>query len=325
MRVLVTDAAGFLGFHVLQRLRADGHEALGAVGPDFHPQSEARLARLEAMGVPFRRADPAHLVTEHRPQCVVHLSMLPRNEQPDPQVAARQAGLDVSEFGGLLGASRAHGVEHVILGSGAGVYGAGEKLPFAVDTPLQRPLGMCAAAERAAELFAHGFSHAHGQPVTVLRFFSLYGPWGNQTQAPMRFARALLAREPVPLPERGELRRDFVYIDDAVECVSRAVERVPEGDGDLGTPPYAVHNVGTGNPSQLSRVLELVEARLGRAAQREEVALPRTSLNHTWADVRELQQAYGFRPSIPLAEGVGRTVDWMLSDEGAAWRPSPGQ
>ncbi len=322
MRVLVTDAAGFLGFHLLQRLRADGHEVVGAIGPDFHPQSAARLARLESLGFTVRRAELPALLAEHRPDTVVHLSLIPRNELPDPQLAARQAGLDLGEFGGLLGAGCAQGVKHVVLGSGAGVYGAGEKLPFAVDTPLHRPLGMCAATERAAELFAHAFAHAHGLPVTVLRFFSLYGPWGNDSQAPMRFARALLSREPVPLPDGGALRRDFVYVDDAVEVLSRAVERIPEGDPEANdAPPFAVHNVGTGNPSPLMRVLELVEARLGRAAQREEIPLPRTSLNHTWADVRELQQAYGFRPSIALAEGVARTVDWMLSDEAAAWRP----
>jgi UDP-glucuronate 4-epimerase len=320
MRVLVTDAAGFVGFHFLRRLAADGHEVHGAVTPGADPHLPHRRSRLEAAGLSLHTSAPAELVTRLRPACVVHLGLLPRDEHPETAAAVREAGADVAAWTELLAAAGQAGVAHVVLGSGAGVYGAGEKLPFAVDTPLDRPLGLRAAAQRSAELLGHAVAHAHGLSVTALRFFSVYGPFGQPTQAPLRFAHGLLSRAPVTLHEGGTLRRDFVYIDDAVEVLSRVVERAPEPPADAA-PPFAVHNVGTGTPTPVARVLELVEAHIGRAAQRQDAPVPRTSLHHTWADVRELQQAYGFRPGTPLVEGVARTLDWLLSEEGATWRP----
>ncbi len=329
MRVLVTDAAGFLGFHLVRRLVAEGHEVLGVLFPEdaADPHTPARASLLEGAGIRLKRASTPEHAAAHlsvfRPRVLVHLPLVPRNELREGPVAARWAGLELALYTSLLAESLAQGTEHVVLGSGAGVYGAGEKLPFAVDTPLDRPLGLRAATARSAENLSHAFAHAHGQPVTSLRFFSLYGPYGVATQAPLQFALRLLEREKVALYEGGGLRRDFVYVDDAVEVLVRAVERTPEGGE--GVPPFALHNVGTGTPTPVTRVLELVEARIGRAAEREEVPLPRTSLHHTWADVRELQQAYGLRPGTPLSDGVGRTVDWLLSEEGAPWRPAPAQ
>lgn len=308
MRVLVTHATDFLGFHLVHRLAKEGHHPLAVLCPDpgdgWAMQRAQRLpdvARAEA-------ATPGALtraVSSFRPEVVVYLGFLAR----DADVTATDAGAHLAEFGELLEVSREHGVQHVVLGSGAAVYGATDKLPFGVAQPLDRPLSLEGASQRSAELLGQAFAHRHDFPITALRFFTVYGPWGRPAQAPLRFARAIARGEQVALSEGGQRRRDFTFVDDAVEVLLRAVERAPTATPEL--PAFAAHNVGTGSPTPVARLLELLEGAMGRSTARREQPAPSEELPHTWADVRELQHAYGYRPRTSLAEGLRQTVEWF--------------
>lgn len=319
MRVLVTEASSFLGFHVVLRLLQEGWvvDALLAGGDrrvrtlPVEPLTTAG-ARVHTSGA------PADVVAECRPDAVVHLAAVDLLAGADRSRSAGVAGAELQSFTSLLDACCRARVGHLVLGSSAQVYGGNDKLPFGSEQPIDRPLSMSGALPRAEELLAHAVSHAEGLPVTALRFFSLYGPYGPPDEPPLGYARALLAGAPVPLAGGGQLRRDFVFVEDAAEVVMRAVERAPEPL--TQGPRFAVHNVGSGTPTPLSRVLELVEAAVGATAVRAEAPVPPTVPEHTWADVRELQQSYGYRPHTPLAKGLAATVEWLRSEAGAAWR-----
>lgn len=318
MRVLVTHASDFLGFHLVHRLVKEGHQPLAVLHPD--PGDGWAMQRAERLPEVDRAeaASPSALatsVTRFRPEVVVYLGFTAR----DADLSATDAGAHLAEYGELLDVSRQHGVRHLVLGSGASIYGVGDKLPFGAAQPLDRPVSFEGAAQRSAELLSQAFAHKHRFPIAALRFFTVYGPWGRSGQAPLRFARAIAQGQAVTLRDEGQPRRDFVFIDDAVEVMLRAVERAP--DATEGAPAFAVHNVGSGSPSPVSQLLALVEQALGATAARVDAPADDPAvadeLAHTWADVRDLQHAYGFRPRTPLAEGVRQTVAWLEANAAA--------
>lgn len=320
MRVLVTHAAGVLGFHTARRLAAEGHTVHAQLEPDS-PIDEARAHALSKVNGIHLRDEPVEWSVDAlrriRPEIIVHFVRLPSATASAP-LAADAASHALAVFPHLLDAALEIGTQHLLLGSSVAVYGASDKLPFGTEQLVDRHYSLRGAVFRSLELVAHAFAHAHSLPVTALRYFSVYGPWGDPALPPMSYLRALRANLPVELVDGGQLRRDFVYVDDAVESTVRALERVPDAMGEL--PQFAVHNVGTGNPTPLVRALELCEQITGRTAERVEVPVPRTDVPHTWADVRSLQQTYGFRPRTPLSEGLTETAHWLEQPEATAWR-----
>lgn len=312
MRVLVIGAAEFLGLHLVRRLSAEGQEVHAHVEPRDEA-SEARRAALPQQGMTlYDSMTAAELVRRVRPETIVVLG------SPPERVA--DSGRALSTFCELLEAARDVDGAHVVFESSAEVYGVNDTLPFGVAQLLERPVSLEGALHRSQELLAQTFSFQTGLPSTALRFFSVYGPFGPPHQAVFAFARALAAGAPVALHAGGQMRRDFTFVDDAVEVLVRAIERPPEPNPEARMGAYAAHNVGTGTPTPVSRLVDLIEAKLGKRAERQETEAPKSAMPHTWADVRELQLSYGFRPRTALAEGVSKTLDWWLSEPPQPWR-----
>jgi UDP-glucuronate 4-epimerase len=333
MRVLVTGAAGFVGFHVARALIARGDAVVGvdSVNDYYDPAlKEARLAVLDreaaTSGVDwsFLRADlagaeavasafargPFDRVIHLAAQAGVRHSL----EAPLEYVSA-----NIVAFTHLLEACRRAGVAHLTYASTSSVYGANRTMPFAEDHGVDHPLQFYAATKRANELMAHAYSHLYRLPTTGLRFFTVYGPWGRPDMAPMMFARAILEGRPIRLFNEGRHSRDFTYVDDIVAGVIAASDRpaAPDPGWDAARPdpgssdaPFRIYNIGNGAPVGLEAFVAALEAALGREALRERVAMQPGDVEDTWADTTRLAAAIGYRPATPVAEGVRRFAEW---------------
>ena len=211
----------------------------------------------------------------------------------------------------MLELCRLAGVAHLVFASSSSVYGAGTPVPFTEDAPADRPLSLYAATKRADELMAHVYSHQYGMPVTGLRLFTVYGPWGRPDMAPMLFLRAMLEGRSIVLNGEGKMQRDFTYVDDAVEALVRVLDKPP-----AGAPPYRVLNVGRGTPVTMARFVDLLEEQLGTKAWVELRPAQPGELEVTCADVKALERETGFRPSVPLEQGLARLVAWYRGAEG---------
>jgi UDP-glucuronate 4-epimerase len=318
MRVLVTGAAGFIGMHTSLRLLERGDEVIGFddLNPYYDPAlKQARLARLEGhprftfvRGSLEDRATVAGLFADNRPQRVVHLAaqvgVRYSIEDPNAYVDANVVG-----FVNVLEGCRVAGVGHLVYASSSSVYGANTKMPFAVGDAVDHPVSLYGATKRANELMAHTYSHLFALPTTGLRFFTVYGPWGRPDMAPMLFARAILAGEPIRIFNNGEMRRDFTYIDDIVEGVVRTLDAPPVEGGGEGV-PARLYNIGNDQPTELLRFIEILEESLGVPAIRQLEDMQPGDVPATWADVDGLRDAVGFAPDTPLEEGVQRFVAW---------------
>jgi UDP-glucuronate 4-epimerase len=334
VRVLVTGAAGFIGFHVARALLARGDAVVGfdSVNDYYDPAlKEARLAELEraaaAAGAEyaFRRADladraaveaafaeagPFDRVIHLAAQAGVRYSL----ENPLAYVSANVVG-----FAHILEACRHAGVPHLAYASTSSVYGANTTMPFAEGMGVGHPLQLYAATKRANELMAHAYSHLYRLPTTGLRFFTVYGPWGRPDMAPMLFASAILEGRPIKLFNEGRHSRDFTYVDDIVDGVIRAADQIaaPDPDWDPASPdpatsnaPFRVFNIGNTAPVALLDFLDALEAALGRRAIRETLPLQPGDVPDTHADSGRLMRATGWRPATPVTEGVRRFADW---------------
>lgn len=331
--VLVTGAAGFIGYHVAHRLLAEGRPVVGVdnLSPYYDVRlKEARLARLEAHpGFTFTRLDladgaaTAELFRRHRPASVVHLAAQPGVRraltEPEPYVAANVAG-----FLSVLEGCRHGGVGHLVYASSSSVYGANRKLPFAERDGADHPLSLYAATKRANELMAHSYSGLFSLPATGLRFFTVYGPWGRPDMAVYTFTDAIAQGRPIEVADDGRVLRDFTYIDDVVEAVVRLVDRPASADPawDAVRPdpatsaaPHRLYNIGNDAPATLNRLIGRIEAVLGRTARRIPIPLPPGDVFETRADVGDLRRDVGFAPTTTLEEGVGRFVDWYRAYE----------
>ena len=328
MKVLVTGAAGFIGAAVAMRLLERGDAVVGVDNLDPHYDvtlKEARLVRVAAFER-FRdvRADitepgaVADLFARERPDAVVHLAARPgvrhSLEQPEACVDANVTG-----FLHVLEGCRRHRPGHLVYASSSSVYGANRTLPFRVRHPADHPVSLYAATKRANELMAHCYSHLFGLPATGLRFFTVYGPWGRPDMALFRFTRNILAGRPIEVYNHGRHRRDFTYIDDAVEGVVRVLDRPPAPDpewrGESPDPatsaaPCRVYNLGNRRAEPLERYIAVLEAALGRTAERRLLPLQAGDVADTLADVDDLAAAVGYRPDTPIDVGVRRFVDW---------------
>jgi len=315
--VLVTGAAGFIGMHVARALCDAGARVTGADNLDpYYDVSlkKARLAELAARpAFAFEHADLAdpaaceRLLSPDTFTSVVHLAAQPgvRYSLVNPDAYVRN---NLVAFGHVLERCRHARIAHLVYASSSSVYGANHDLPFSEDQSVDHPVSLYAATKKANELMAHSYSHLFGLPTTGLRFFTVYGPWGRPDQAPMLFTKAIVEGRPIDVFNRGDMARDFTYIDDVAEGVLRTLERPPRASH--GNAPYAIYNIGNHEAVSLDAFIGLLEALLGRRALRNERPMQPGDVKATYASIERLQRDTGFAPSTPLADGLARFVDW---------------
>ena len=333
--ILVTGAAGFVGFHVARRLLDDGRAVVGvdSFTPYYDPSlKEARAAALAGRNAfVLERVDLADeaatrsLFERHRPSRVIHLAAQPGVRKaltdPAPYVAA-----NVVAFLNILEGCRHGGVEHLVYASSSSVYGANRKLPFSEHDPADHPVSLYAATKKADEAMAHSYAHLFGLPATGLRFFTVYGPWGRPDMAVYAFTHAIAQGRPIEVAAGGKVWRDFTYVDDVVEGVVRVLDRPARADPawDATAPdpatagaPHRIYNIGNDRPEELNELIAYIEEALGRRAERLERPLPPGDVLETRADVTDLRRDVGFAPATPLREGVRRFVEWYRGHHGA--------
>ena len=326
--ILVTGAAGFIGSHVARRLLDRGETVVGVdnLNPYYDPSlKEARLERLRRNErFRFERIDVAdreamqQLFSHHRPFRVVHLAA-----QAGVRYSLENPGAytdsNVTGFLHVLEGCRHHAVDHLVFASTSSVYGANTRQPFSEHQNVDHPVSLYAATKKANEVMAHAYAHLFGIHATGLRFFTVYGPWGRPDMALFKFTRGILAGEPIPVFNEGQMIRDFTYVDDIVEGVVRVLDRPaspdPAWDGDDPDPatssaPYRIYNIGNNQPVLLLDCIAILEECLGRKAEMQFLPVQPGDVLSTMADVSELEKAVGFRPSTPLRTGIARFVEW---------------
>lgn len=328
MKYLVTGAAGFIGMHVSAALLARGDEVVGLDNLNAYYSVHLKRDRLALLtgrsGFRFVEAD---LADRER------LSSVCESERFDVVInLGAQAGVRYSltnphayvdsnlvGFVNVLEACRHTGVKHLVYASSSSVYGANTTMPFSIHHNVDHPLSLYAATKKANELMAHTYSHLYQLPTTGLRFFTVYGPWGRPDMALWLFTQAILGGQPIDVFNRGQMRRDFTFIDDIVQGVVHVADHVPAGNpvwsGDLPDPatsraPYRIYNIGNNQPVELLHLIETIERALGKTAVKNFLPLQPGDVLATYADVDDLTRDVGFRPSTPIEVGVRQFVDW---------------
>ena len=328
--ILVTGAAGFIGYHVARRLLEDGRLVLGLDNLNEHYDVRLKKARLERLAPHSRfqfvkqdiadREAMAAIFAEGRIRRVMHLAEQAgvRYSLTNPHAYVES---NVVGFLNVLEGCRHARVEHLVYASSSSVYGANTRMPFAVRDGADHPVSLYAATKRADELMAHAYAHLYGLPCTGLRFFTVYGPWGRPDMALFLFTRAILEDRPIDIFNYGHHRRDFTYIDDIVEGVVRVLDHVPQPEpswsGDAPDPatsgaPHRLYNIGNHEPVELMTLIRLLEEALGREARKNFLPMQAGDVPETYADVDDLARDVGFRPKTSIAEGVRRFVDWYV-------------
>jgi len=340
--ILVTGAAGFIGFHLSRRLLAQGHVVVGLdnVNDYYDPRlKESRLDRLapEATGQPddaftFIRGDLADrpamraMFEKYRFPIVVNLAAQAgvrySIENPESYIDANLVG-----FGNILEGCRHFGTQHLVYASSSSVYGANTTMPFSVNDPVNHPVSLYAASKKANELMAHTYSHLYSMPTTGLRFFTVYGPWGRPDMALYKFTKAILEGQPIDVYNNGVMQRDFTYIDDIIEGVLRVMDRKPAGDPDWSSDapnpstsraPYKLYNIGNNQPVELMKLITTLEDAIGTKAEKNMMPMQPGDVHATWADVDDLIADTGFKPDTQIEVGVKNFVDWYRGYNGPA-------
>jgi UDP-glucuronate 4-epimerase len=327
-KILVTGAAGFIGFHLAKRLHAQGVEVVGLDNLNEYYDVGLKRARLQILeecpGFRFVQLELADrdgmsgLFREERFDAVVNLAAQAgvRYSLVNPYVYTES---NITGFLNVLEGCRQNGVGHLVYASSSSVYGANTVMPFSVHHNVDHPVSLYAATKKANELMAHTYSGLYGIPTTGLRFFTVYGPWGRPDMALFLFTKAILEGRPIDVFNHGKMQRDFTYVDDIVEGVCRVIGKPPAGDPawkgacpDPGTSfaPYRIYNIGNNNPVELLRFIEVLEKALGREAVKNLLPLQAGDIPATYADVDDLMRDVGFRPATSIEEGVGKFVDW---------------
>ncbi len=326
--VLVTGAAGFIGFHLVSRLLRDGFRVTGLDNLNGYYDVQLKRARLNLLEgserFRFVEADLAdrsateRLFTEERFDTVVNLAAQAgvRYSLQHPHLYTES---NITGFLNVLEGCRHAQVGHLVYASSSSVYGANSRMPFSVHDNVDHPVSLYAATKKANELMAHSSASLYGIPVTGLRFFTVYGPWGRPDMAYFMFTRAILEGRPIDVFNHGRMKRDFTYVDDIVEGVVRVMGRVPEPDpawsGDRPDPagsyaPYRLYNIGNNRPVELSRFISVLEEKIGKKAVKNLLPMQAGDVPETCADIDDLTRDVGFRPKTSIEDGIGRFVDW---------------
>ena len=333
--ILVTGAAGFIGFHLSQRLLSMGRPVVGLDNMSAYYDVALKRARLRelqrAPGFSFSEIDLAdetalkQLFAKHRFEIVFNLGAQAgvRYSLDNPQAYVRS---NLDGFVNLLECCRHGGVKHLVFASSSSVYGAVTKMPFNVHQNVDHPLSLYAATKKSNELLAHAYAHLFRVPMTGLRFFTVYGPWGRPDMAMYLFTRAIIAGEPIDVFNNGDMERDFTYVDDVVEALVRVGDKPaqvdPSWSGQAPDPatsnaPYRIYNIGNNAPVKLTRLIELLEAAIGKKAIQRLLPMQPGDVPATYADVKDLAAAVDFAPRTGIEDGVKRFVDWYKAYYGA--------
>lgn len=326
--VLVTGAAGFIGYHLCERLLREGHAVVGIDNLSDYYSVELKRARVAQLSphakFSFEIVDLADataleaLFAAHRFKLVFNLAAQAgvRYSLVNPRAYVRS---NIEGFVNLLECCRQSGVEHLVYASSSSVYGAVTKMPFSVHQNVDHPISVYAASKKANELMAHTYSHLYRLPTTGLRFFTVYGPWGRPDMAPMLFAKAILSGEPIKVFNNGAMERDFTYVDDIVEGLTRIGARPAAANADwsgnapdpaTSNAPYRIYNIGNNTPVKLTRFIEIMEDCLGKKALKTFEPMQPGDVPSTFADIDDLARDAGFAPRTPLEDGMRRFVDW---------------
>lgn len=334
-KFLITGCAGFIGFHLTARLLSQGCEVVGLDNlNDYYDVSlkESRLRLLEGQpGFSFFKASLednqsiTEIFSKYSFDTVVNLAAQAgvRYSLVNPRAYIDS---NITGFLNILEGCRHYKVKHLIYASSSSVYGANTKVPFSVHDNVDHPVSLYAATKKANELMAHTYSHLYGLPVTGLRFFTVYGPWGRPDMALFLFTKAILEGKPIKVFNNGKMMRDFTYIDDIIEGIVRLIDKVPETNpqwsGDCPDPgtsraPYRLYNIGNNNPVKLEDFIHTLEQRLGKEAMKEYLPLQPGDVPATYADVEDLVREVGFKPQITIEQGIDHFVKWYREYYGA--------
>ena len=333
MNVLVTGAAGFIGFHLVRRLLAQGHTVTGIDGLNSQFAFNLKNARLAELGIDVAEADYGVSVKSFVYQKFEFIKLNIEDRERLPQVFERgrfdvivnlaaQAGMrqsvdepfsyidsNIVGFTNVLECCRHAGIGHLVYASSSSVYGSNTKVPFAETDRTDNPVNLYAATKRANELMASCYSALYNIPATGLRFFTVYGPWGRADMAPMLFAKAIASGQPVRLFNDGDMLRDFTYVDDIVDSLMLVIAKLPEPQADGRC--HKVYNVGCSSPVRLSDFVALLEDALGRKAEKLLLPMQPGDLYQTFADSSAFERDFGYRPQTHIAEGIKRFAEWF--------------
>jgi len=330
IKVLITGAAGFIGFHLAKQLNKSGYEVVGLDNLNDYYDVNLKQARLDILNqlesFSFHKADLQDndsiqkIFAEEKVDYVVNLAAQAgvRYSIENPHA---YTGSNVQGFLNILEACRHHKVKHLVYASSSSVYGANKKMPFSTHHNVDHPVSLYAATKKANELMAHTYSNLYDIPTTGLRFFTVYGPYGRPDMALFLFTKAILEDKPINVFNNGEMKRDFTYVDDIVEGIVRLLPNVPEANPDWynhhpdpagSFAPYKIYNIGNNQPVQLMEFIETLEKCLGKEAIKNFMPLQDGDVPATYADVDDLMNDVGFRPNTSIQEGIQNFVDWYL-------------
>ena len=325
---LVTGTAGFIGFHLAERLLQEGRQVVGVDCVNDYYDPKLKEARLDRLGnhkgfinhrVKLEDKEAlAAVFDKHKPRVVVNLAAQAgvRYSLENPQAYIDS---NIVGFTNILEQARKHEIEHLVYASSSSVYGLNTRLPFSVGDTVDHPISLYAASKKSNELMAHTYSHLFGIPTTGLRFFTVYGPWGRPDMAMFLFTRAILAGEPINVFNHGRMQRDFTYIDDIVEGVTRITDRPARSDPDwssdaphpgTSSAPYRLQNIGNNNPVELMHLIQVIEEKLGKKAEKIMLPIQPGDVPATYANVDPLIADTGFKPSTSIEDGVSKFLDW---------------
>ncbi len=349
MKILITGTAGFIGFHLANRMLEPGNSVVGIDNINDYYDINLKYARLAESGISKKEIeDHSELIVQSSAKSFKSLTLVQSNKFPNYRFAkmditdrdklnrlfetenfdvvcnlAAQAGVRYSlenphsyissnlvGFANILEACRHYKIKHLVYASSSSVYGNSSKMPLSVEDRVDNPISLYAATKKSNELMAHTYSHLYQVPTTGLRFFTVYGPWGRPDMAPILFANAITNGKPIKVFNNGNLERDFTYIDDIVEGIIRVIDYAPRNTTMTGSTPYTIYNIGNGNPVKLMDFIETMENALGKKAIKEFLPMQPGDVYKTFADISQLKKKFGYAPSTTLEEGILEFVKW---------------
>ncbi len=337
MKILITGTAGFIGFHLAKKLLERGDTVVGIDNINDYYDVNLKYARLKETGIlqnsekwntPVQSDKfPNYTFIRMNLEDQAELNQLFENEKFDAVCnLAAQAGVrysidnphayinsNIVGFMNILEACRNNNIQHLVYASSSSVYGNSDKMPLSVNDAVDNPISLYAATKKSNELMAHTYSHLFNLPTTGLRFFTVYGPWGRPDMAPILFANAITKGDPIKVFNNGNLERDFTYIDDIIEGVTRVIDNNKNSlkiDGQLQSIPYAIHNIGNGNPEKLMDFIETIENAIGKKAEKQMLPMQPGDVYKTFADVTALKDEFNYAPNTTLKKGIRKFIDW---------------